>query len=541
VKKTRIALLLSLLLACPWAAAQAPAAPAAADPKFDIQRFIVEGASLVTAQEIDTILAPFAGKRKDFSDVQRALEALERAYTTKGYSAVQVILPEQELEKGEVRFKVVEAKVGKLVIEGNKFFDDANVRNSLPSLSPGSAPNINRIAEDLRLANESPAKQTTVLLRGGADEGLVDAVVRVSDERPYKASLTFDNTGTPQTGIFRLGVGFQYSNLLNRDHVLSMQYVTSPHQHDRPNEIVARPNANVFIFGLSYHIPIYSLGDSIDMSTGYSNVNSGVVQNLFNVSGSGTIFGLRYNFNLPRWGELEHKFAFGYDWRDYSNRVTPVGGSLGVVPDVSVHPVSVTYGGVYRTQATESGFNLGFHKNMPWGADGDSAAFQASRNGAIKDYFVTRWGVNHSRAFANDWQMRIALNGQMTRHKLVAGEQFGIGGSDSVRGFLEREVSNDNGSRGTIEFYTPDIASKFSWLSGLRIRGVTFYDWGRVSRKEPAVGELQTSGIASYGIGVRVSSGVNVSLRFDFAVVSDSGGSQGKSEGRAHASFAYVF
>ena len=37
-------------------------------------------------------------------DVQRALEGLERAYTDKGYSAVQVILPEQELDKGEVRF-----------------------------------------------------------------------------------------------------------------------------------------------------------------------------------------------------------------------------------------------------------------------------------------------------------------------------------------------------------------------------------------------------------------------------------------------------
>jgi len=53
----------------------------------------------------------FTGRDKDFADVQRALEALERAYTDKGFSAVQVILPEQELDKGVVRFKIVEARI----------------------------------------------------------------------------------------------------------------------------------------------------------------------------------------------------------------------------------------------------------------------------------------------------------------------------------------------------------------------------------------------------------------------------------------------
>jgi len=121
------------------------------------------------------------------------------------------------------------------VVEGNKFFDEANIRSSLPSVQPGHSPNIRDIADNLRVANENPAKQTTVLLRGGAEEGQVDAVVRVTDERPSKYSVTFDNTGTAQTGIYRVGVGFQYGNVWNRDHVLSMQYVTSPANPEHPN------------------------------------------------------------------------------------------------------------------------------------------------------------------------------------------------------------------------------------------------------------------------------------------------------------------
>ena len=535
----RVALAAALVPA--FVFAQAPGTPASSEPRFDIRRFVIEGASLLSAQDIEDAVSRYTGTGRDFSDVQRALEGLERAYTDKGFSAVQVLLPEQELERGEVRFKVVEAKVGKVIVEGNKFFDEANVRRSLPSVSPGQAPNIRHIADNLRVANENPAKQTTVLLRGGAEEGQVDAVVRVSDERLSKFSMTFDNTGTQQTGLYRVGFGFQYANLWNRDHVLSMQYVTSPSDSEHPNSTKLYPNNRVFILGASYRVPLYAAGDSIDMTVGYSNVNSGVVQNLFNVSGSGAIAGVRYNRNLPKFGEVEQRLALGVDWRGYHNDVTVAGGGVPLVPDVTVHPISLTYLGLYRGTASETSFNLAAIQNLAGGNDGGSKAFTAARSGSDASYFITRWGVSHLQAFASDWQMRFAMNGQATNNKLVAGEQFGVGGMDSVRGFLEREVSSDSGYRGTAELYTPEYSAKIGLPGGSRLRSLFFYDWGEVKRREPGIAELRQSSIASFGLGLRYSRGSNLSLRMDYAVVTDSGGTQGKSDGRLHASFAYVF
>jgi hemolysin activation/secretion protein len=526
---------------CSLAQAQAPAAPPApTEPRFEIGRFVVEGGALLTQDEINSAVGPYTGASKDFADVQRALEALERAYTDKGYSAVQVLLPEQELEKGEVRFRIIEAKLGKAVVEGNKFFDEANIRSSLPSVKPGQSPNIRDIADNLRVANENPAKQTTVLLRGGAEEGQVDAVVRVTDERPSKYSITFDNTGTSQTGLYRVGFGYQYANLWNRDHVLSMQYVTSPSAAEHPNRTTLYPNNRVFIVGASYRIPLYSAGDSIDVTAGYSNVNAGVVQNLFNVSGSGTIAGLRYNRNLQKIGDMEQRLVFGADWRGYRNEVSVAGVAL--VPDVTVHPVNVTYIGLFRGAASETSFNVGAVQNLAGGNDGGTQAFAAARPGSDPSYFLWRYGASHLQAFPSDWQMRFAVNGQMAKDKLVAGEQFGIGGMDSVRGFLEREVTADSGFRGTIEAYTPDYAGRIGLLpSGSRLRTVGFYDWGLVKRYQPILGEQHQSGIASIGFGLRYSRGTNVSLRMDYAVVRDAGGTQGKGDGRMHASFAYVF
>ena len=150
-----------------WCAfgAQAQEKPAAAAPavsqqelRFEIRRFVVVGATLVSTLEVETATQPFTGPGKDFGAVQRALEAIERLYNAKGYSAVQVILPEQELNKGEVEFKVVEAKVGRVIVERNKFFDEANVRASLPSLAPGLSPNVDRIAESLGVFNDQVQK-----------------------------------------------------------------------------------------------------------------------------------------------------------------------------------------------------------------------------------------------------------------------------------------------------------------------------------------------------------------------------------------------
>ena len=230
--------MLTTIACLAWAGSACAQQPPAADdgPKFEIKRFVYQGASLISRQTFDAATAEFIGPGKSFADVQRALEAVERLYSVNGWSAVQVLLPEQELERGEVRFQIIEATVGRVLLEGNKFFDEANIRASVPSLKPGSAPNINAIARNLRIANESASKQTTVLLRSGQQEATVDAVVRVVDESPYKSSITVDNSGTAQTGPLRVGFGFQNSNVNNSDHALTLQYVGGPYRNVGDNE-----------------------------------------------------------------------------------------------------------------------------------------------------------------------------------------------------------------------------------------------------------------------------------------------------------------
>jgi hemolysin activation/secretion protein len=511
--------------------------------KFDVIRYRVEGNTLLPAKTIQRVLVSHLGKQKDFADIQHALEALQQAYQIAGYGVVQVTLPEQELEKGEILFKVIETRLGKITIQGNKHYSQKNIRNSLPALQSGKTPESTEIARDLKVANESPTKKTQVLLRAGEDEDEVDATVKVVDDNPIKYSVSLDNSGTDETGRFRLNFGFQHANLWDRDQMLTFQYITDP---ENPNKVK--------VYGAGYHVPLYQLGDSIDLVAGYSTVNSGTVQNLFVVSGAGLILLVRYNENLDRIGDYEHKLVYGFDYRDYQNNVTTVGSTVALVPGIVVHPASLTYDGTLHLPNAEFNFYISQSQNIfPGGYDDENSDFQGpstafpfgAREGAKAGYQLWRYGANYSRTF-DDWQMRAVLTGQYTDDALVVGEQFGVGGANSVRGFEEREYSDDRGYQSNFEFYTPDIANKIGYASG-HLRFLIFYDTATEARNFLQPGEQKGFSLDSTGVGLRFLTQKYFSLHADFAyVLHDGGGDAGKPDGRRgsemlHAAAIWVF
>lgn len=509
--------------------------PASGDAlKFEIRSYRIEGNTLLQPAEIERLLVPFVGKQKDFGDVQRALEALQVLYQQSGYAGIQISLPEQELERGDVTFRVVEPRIRRVLVEGNEHFSADNARRSVPSLLPGRTPMTFEIAASVRVANENPAKQSAVLLRPGGDDNEVDAVIRVADVPPLRYSVNFDNTGTQETGMYRTGFAIQHANLFDKDHVLTAQYITSPQNTN-----------DVEVFGVGYRIPLYGLGDSIDLIGGYSTVDSGTVQGLFDVSGQGAVYAFRYNHNLRKFGDIEHRFVYGLDYRAYQNLVTPAGGTFNFVPDITVHPVSATYSAQLRQERREFGLYLGVFQNIPGGNDGTDDVFKASRADARAAYRQWRGGGVFSTGFQKDWQFRVKLDAQYTRDALIAAEQFGLGGAESIRGFNERYTSNDKGYRSNWEIYTPELGTLMGFDTA-KVRLLTFYDTGHVVRNNPQPGELESVSLDSMGLGMRMNYGTNLTIRADFAQVLHDGTQSGVPAGRTyanrwHISMGYVF
>lgn len=500
-------------------------------PRFDITNYNVEGDRMLGLEKIKAILAPFIGKDKDFGTVQEALDALEGAYHKMGYTTIQVMLPEQELELGVIRLVVIETRIGSIKIEGNKYFSESNIRRSIPLLQTGVIPNMHKISSSLKTANENPVKKVGMQLESSDRDNEVNAVLKVMDEKPWKVSLMGDNTGNQSTGVWRSGVVLQHANLWDRDNVLSLQYMTSPEKADK-----------VHILGFGYHIPLYSLRDSISLYAGYSDVDSGTIYAGtadIKVSGRGLSFGGKYNQNLARIGFYDHKLSYGADYRKYQSNTT----ILGTIPmdtNVVVHPVNIAYAGTFQMGGSEAAFNLSLIRNIPGGSEGNSEAFRKVRGNASANYTIFRYGANFRHLLPMDLIMRLVVNGQFTNDPLVPGEQFGLGGANSVRGFQEREVSDDIGNSGSIELYSPDFLSLMK-IEGGQLRLLMFYDTGQVSKVNPLPGEESYSVISSAGMGLRLTWGKNFSLLTDYGYATELKGSRGVRNNRFHVAAVFAF
>ena len=151
-KKKLVKTLLATVFLCGCVATISPLAIAAAagqdEPHFPIKTYRVEGNSLLKPGDIERLLQPYTGDARSFDDIEAAREALQQAYRKAGYSAVQVTLPEQELQHGVVVFRIIEARLAAVHISGGRHYDGANVRHSLPALVVGQVPNMRRLDEE---------------------------------------------------------------------------------------------------------------------------------------------------------------------------------------------------------------------------------------------------------------------------------------------------------------------------------------------------------------------------------------------------------
>ena len=139
-------------------------------------------------------------------------------------------------------------------------------------------------------------------------------------------------------------------------------------------------------------------------------------------------------------------------------------------------------------------------------------------------------------ALPGGWQLQGRLNGQYSPDALVSGEQLGLGGANSVRGYEEREIVGDSGFFAALELHGPDVAKRLSGIFGVRSPGTTeaagaepaapafdlrllaFTDAGRVSNQAglPCRDAQTRCSLASFGLGARLSAGP-LQVRLDVA------------------------
>lgn len=459
-------------------------------PEFEVERFTVTGENPLDPVVTDEILAPFTGAHAGLEGLLAARDALQQALRSRGYTFRRVILPPQTLEGGAVTLEVLIFPLGKVRVTGLEHASEASVRRSLPGLVAGAVPDVRDISRQLAVANLHPAKTLSLNFRASETEAnTLDAVVNVDDAKPWSVFAGLNNIGNKDTGRTRLTVGGLYSDVTGHDDIFTGSFTTSPDNAD-----------DVQVYGAYYQLPVYALRGWFSGFWVKSDVDVGNVQEFFDISGSGDFVGLSFRRELIGVGRYRHGFTVGIQDRAFdtaiSNAVTGT-----AIPAISTkvrsRPVSLRYDGAYNWQATSFDFYFDFVQNMSFGGHNDRDAYRAVRIPADPDWKAIRFGALVTHRLPRDYFAVGRLTGQYTNEPLIPGEQIGVGGERSVRGFEERTIAGDKGLVLNMEVWSPPLPQ----IYGVRL--LAFFDIGHKVLEKPLARQRPNDTISSIGVGAR--------------------------------------
>ncbi len=473
----------SMLLANMPVHAQAPVAQSTgASAKFAIRGFQLEGDNPLSQAETTQVLAPFLSSEANIETLQKATAALETLLRDRGFGLHRVALPPQELG-GQVRLDIVKFTISKVVVTGNKQYDVANIRASVPQLQEGTTPNFNKLAIQTGIANESQGKQIQVALKESADPDKIDASITVTEGKPWNFSVSLANTGSAASGRDRLTFAGGHANLFNLDHQFIGAYTTSLERAKDVKQL-----------GLNYKVPFYGVGGVLSASYTQSDVvgNFGT----FSSTGAGHTLGLSYSHHLAPNKGYRGFVTLGVDDRVFDP--TQINGI--VVPGQSARrsrPMSFGYLGRSESDAVNWSYNADIAYNLPGGSGNNVTAYMTEdpRVDTAK-WRAIRGGGSYLSYFSKGWLIGVRGQFQYSNQALISGEQFGLGGAASVRGTSERAIAGDRGLFASVEVTTPELAT------GLRL--VSFVDAGSLSNINSLnLAKPSSDQIQSIGLGLR--------------------------------------
>ena len=527
---SRSCLWVALCLLCVHAHAQTFSAPALSEtgvataqvaPRFDILEFQVEGNSVLPDAAIELAVMPFLGTDRQMDSVEQARAALEKVYQSGGFLTVFVDVPEQRIQDGIVILRVTEGRVERLKVSGSRYFSQGYIRTHVPELAEGRVPNFNEVQRQLAAVNRTEERRVQPLMRAGVEPGTVDTELKVSDKLPLFGSVEIDNHAAANTTPLRLSATLRYENLFQVDHSLSLTVATAP-VHPSESRVVSlnyaipgSDQATWVLYALNSDSNVAALGD-------------------VNVLGKGTTAGLRWVRPVGAIADQAHSVSLGLDYKDVQQQTT-AGGSTISTP-LRYLPLQVGYNGsfdegVQRATQLSLTSTLAFRRvlsrNVASCPGGQADQFACQRQGGDGSFATLRGDLRQSWPVGGLGSLHLHGAVQAATGPVSSGEQFAIGGAETVRGYFEGEEAGDRGLLGSLEWHSPDLGGMLSRWTGredgshgglwTQTYVLAFFDGAREWVFDPATGQAPHHALGSYGFGWRARLGKSLTSEFDIA------------------------
>ncbi len=484
--------------------------------KILITKIVVEGVTLLPEDVVSSITLPFEGQELSLRDIQKIVDLITDEYRVRGFVTSRAYLPPQSITDNVLMLRVVEGRTGELEVRGNRYFRTALFRDRMKYDRDGYF-DFNALQQSLTYINEHPDRTSRVVLVPGQEPGTTDVILEVDDRLPVHVGFDYDNYLSEYSGERQWKARVEHNNIFGFDDKFRLEWASSRHSN------------LYYLLSARYSIPInQTLESGVYVMKGRSRLGRELA--VLQPRGETLSWGVFLNKSLISNETIDLRLTSGFDYKDIKNYVFE---TVKTSED--------------RIRVFKAGFDLDV--NDRWGRNIFTAEYNAGVPHLLdgmssKDDFSSRAGAGSGAKFQKglfnyfrlqpmplDSQLLWKTNAQLSNHNLVAGEQFQLGGPNSVRGYGLGEKAGDSGIYTSFEWTFPCYVIPRGWSLPFAkdrslydsIRFLVFYDWGEVHTKTPSAGEKKHETLRAAGPGLRLNISENLFVRFELGYPLHSG------------------
>jgi hemolysin activation/secretion protein len=473
----------------------------------NVKRFIIKGSTIFSPAELAKITDEYINKPLDFAQLLQVTNRITQLYIKNKYINSGAYIPGDQsfdIQGGTIEIRVIEGRVEDIVVTGTQRLNPNYVRSRI-ALGAGKILNIDRLLESLQLLQLDPLiKAVNTELVSGQQPGTSIVQVKVTEAPNWQAGINIANNRTPSVGEIQAQVFATQNNLTGLGDGIGVTYGKSEASN---------------VFDINYTLPLNPRNGTLRFQ--YSNSNSRVIESPFDrldINSTGQDFGLTYRQPIIQTPAQE--FAMGVT---LAQRETNTGYLFSVVGERIGYPTpgadangltrvtAARFFQDYTAKDTQQVFALRSQLSL-----GLNALNATINNSAPDSKFLTwRGQAQYVRALAPNSLFLFKVESQLADRPLLALEQLGIGGQDTVRGYRQDLLLGDNGVIASAEvrlpIFTPPESKQIFQI-------VPFLDFGYAWNQpnNPSSGPTPST-IGAAGLGLRYQGG-DFSAKLDYGI-----------------------
>lgn len=475
---------------------------------FVLKEVVITGATLFTDEQLRPFYQGYLDREVTFADLENITKNIKAKYIDKGYATTVVYLPEQDISGGKVEIRVLEGRLGEVIIEGNKHFSWSLIRTYIHTRD-GEILNLAYLQKDLLRLNKNPDLEVKTVITQGAQAGTTNIVLKVQERFPHHLSAMTDKQGSRLIGFYRGATSFRSTNLFgNNDNFYT-------------NVLVSKSSVGTYE---SYIIPLdtYGAKAGLDVTTYRMRLLKDFEP--LNIKGYTEIFTPHIIKELYLSERFQADVELGMEIKSIRKKI---GGRKSSDDQLRLPYISFD---MSRTDSFMGGGQTTFTPRFTvsledaFGASSNDHP-SASRNGTGGAFGKYELVLRRTQKMPYGSYLSIRSQFQDASDSLPSSEQLQLGGVYSVRGYPEGDYMADRGASLSLDwvfpvYFIPEDFTLFAMDTPLRdqIKWLLIMDAGYGNLKETLPGEKSSKFLMGLGAGLHYNLHKNLFLRMEWAV-----------------------